>query len=337
MTVTVVVPTFNRRDLVVQAVRSALGQTYRDLHCLVIDNGSTDGTAAALDAIGDPRLKLLAHDRPLGGPGARNLGIAAAEGSEWVAFLDSDDVWAPTKIERQMAAIALYPAARWSATACVSVRQDMGVRDAVRLPTGPPLPGESGLFSTEAVRQLLLEDNRVPAGNSTVLAAKALLDGVGGFDTGLETCDDWDLWLRLAALSPLAYVDVPLAAYRIWDGQQSSNERAFLRDVVTVRSRHFPGAGPMPRNYAARWEAEAARRHVAAGRKLPAARSYIRAAWVGAAPGQLAYAAAAVAMPGVTERRLRRIESAHRLPPGWEAQVEPWLAPYRPGGTAPAP
>jgi len=329
----VVIPTFNRRELLVQAVRSALGQTYRDLSCLVVDNGSTDGTAEALGDMADPRLQLLAHDRPLGGPGARNLGIAAAEGSEWVAFLDSDDLWAPTKIERQMAAIALDPVARWSATACVSVRPDTGVRDAVRLTSGPPLPAESGVFSSEEVRQLLLEDNRVPAGNSTVLASKALLDAAGGFDTGLETCDDWDLWLRLANLSPLAYVDLPLAAYRIWDGQQSANERAFLRDASTVRSRYFPGSGPMPRSYTARWEAEAARRHVAAGRRLPAARSYVRTAWVGAAPGQLAYAAAAVVLPRVTERRLRRIESSRRLPDGWESQVEPWLAPYRPDGT----
>ena len=91
----------------------------------------------------------------------------------------------------------------------------------------------------------------------------------------------------------------------------------------------FVDAGPVPRSFFARWEREAARRHVAARRRLPAARSYIRAAWVGAAPGQLAYAAAAVALPGVAERRLRRLETAQRLPEGWEPETEPWLAPYR--------
>ncbi len=327
--VTVVIPTFNRRDLVVQAVGSALGQTYRDLTCLVIDNGSTDGTPEALAAIADPRLKLLAHDRPLGGPGARNLGIAAAEGPTWVAFLDSDDVWAPTKIERQMAAIARHPEARWSATACVSVGEDMRVRHAVRFWDAPPGPDESFLVSSQEVRTRLMEDNRVPAGNSTVLADKAVLDEAGGFDAALATCDDWDLWLRIAALSPLAYIDAPLAAYRIWDGQSSANERAFMRDAATVRARNFAGAGPVPRQFFARWEREAARRHVAARRRLPAARSYVRAAWVGSAPGQLAYAAAAVAVPGVAERRLRRLEAAERLPRGWETEADPWLAPYR--------
>ncbi len=328
--VAVVIPTFNRRDLVVQAVRSVLGQTYPDVYCLVIDNGSTDGTAEALAAMADPRLRLLVHDRPMGGPGARNIGIAAAEGSPWVAFLDSDDVWAPTKIERQMAAIARHPVARWSATACVSVSQDMQVRHAVRLRDIAPGPAEGTLVSSEEVRALLMEDNRVPAGNSTVLAAKEVLDAAGGFDADLATCDDWDLWLRIAALSPLAYIDAPLAAYRLWDGQSSANERAFIRDAATVRARNFVDAGPVPRRFFARWEREAARRHVAAGRRLPAARSYVRAAWVGASPGQLAYAAAAVAAPRVAERRLRHLESTERLPVGWEVEADPWLAPYRP-------
>jgi glycosyltransferase involved in cell wall biosynthesis len=327
--VAVVIPTFNRRDLVTQAVRSVLGQTYTDLSCLVIDNGSTDGTGEALAAIGDSRLKVLVEGRPMGGPGARNLGITAAEGSEWVAFLDSDDVWAPTKLERQMAAIARYPEARWSATACVSVGEDLRVRHAVRMRDVPAASSESAIVSSAEVRALLLEDNRVPAGNSTVLAARAVLQEVGGFDAALATCDDWDLWLRIAALSPLAYIDAPLAAYRLWDGQSSSNERAFMRDAATVRGRNFVDAGPVPRSFFARWEREAARRHVAARRRLPAARSYIRAAWVGAAPGQLAYAAAAVALPGVAERRLRRLEAAQRLPEGWEPETEPWLAPYR--------
>ncbi len=328
MKVAVVIPTFNRRDLVTQAVRSVLGQTYADLSCLVIDNGSTDGTGEALAAIGDSRVEVLVEDRPMGGPGARNLGISAAEGSEWVAFLDSDDVWAPTKIERQMAVIARHPEARWSATACVSVGEDLKVRHAVRM-RDAPAAGDSTIVSSAEVRALLLEDNRVPAGNSTVLAARAVLQEVGGFDADLATCDDWDLWLRIAALSPLAYIDAPLAAYRLWDGQSSSNERAFMRDAATVRARNFVDAGPVPRSFFARWEREAARRHVAARRRLPAARSYIRAAWVGAAPGQLAYAAAAVAVPGVAERRLRRLEATQRLPEGWEPETEPWLAPFR--------
>jgi glycosyltransferase involved in cell wall biosynthesis len=330
-TVAVVIPTYNRRDLVIQAVRSVLGQSHRDLSCLVVDNGSTDGTAAALATIEDPRLKVLSYGSPFGsGAAARNMGIAAVEDAPWVAFLDSDDVWAPTKLERQMASLALTPDAAWSATGCVDVGEDMAVRYGLRMSGGSSRAQDVILFSAAELRAQLIVDCTVPAGNTTVVASRALLEQAGGFDAQLATCDDWDLWLRLASLSVLAYVDVPLAAYRIWGGRSSTNERAFVRDAATVRARHFPESGPLPRQYVARWEREAARRNVAAGRRLKAASSYGRAAWVGRAPGQLAYAVAAATMPQVTERRLRRLERDQRLPEGWEAEVEPWLARYRP-------
>ncbi len=328
--VTVVIPTYNRCVLLVQAVRSALAQSYRDICCLVVDNGSTDGTVEALAQVRDPRLRLLRSERPLGGPAARNLGIAEAEGAEWVAFLDSDDIWAPTKLERQLEALAANPGTGWSATACVNIDKDVRVRQAGRLVLGPPQHPEARLINRDDLRALLLEENMMPAGNSTVLASRELLQSARGYDTSLSTCDDWDLWLRLASMSALAYVDTPLAGYRIWDGQQSfSNESAFIRDAATVRSRNFPGAGPVPRDYSARWEREAARRNVSSGRRLAAARNYLRAARFGAAPGQLAYAVAAATAPHLTERRLRRLDSVHRLPEGWVDQVEPWLAPYR--------
>ncbi len=329
-TVAVVIPTYNRRDFVVQAVQSALGQSHRDLSCLVIDNGSTDGTAEALAAIEDPRLKVLSYGTPLGGTAARNMGIAAAEDAYWVAFLDSDDVWAPTKLERQLASLALAPDAAWSATGCVDVAEDMTVRHGLRMWGGSSPARDVILFSPSELRAQLISDSTVPAGNTTVLASRALLEQAGGFDPHLATCDDWELWLRLSSLSVLAYVNAPLAAYRIWPGQTSSNERAFMRDAATVRARHFPESGPLPRQYVARWEREAARRNVAGGRRLKAASSYVRAAWVGRAPGQLAYAVAAATMPRVTERRLRQLERAQSLPEGWEAEVEPWLARYRP-------
>ena len=329
--VAVIIPTYNRRDLVVRAVRSVLRQSYSDLCCAVVDNGSTDGTADALTALGDPRVKVLSQATPMGGPAARNLGIAATEGTEWVAFLDSDDLWAPTKIERQLAALSLHPGSAWSATSCVNVGQSLQVLQALRLVEGPPGVDEVVMFSPEQIRTVLKEDNHIPSGNSTVMVSRALLDECGYFDPSLATCDDWDLWLRLAARSPMAYVDRPLAGYLIWEGQSSSNERAFTRDAMTVRARNFPEGGPPIRHYIARWDREAGRRHVAAGRRWRAARNYARAAWFGMAPGQLAYAVAAAAAPKATERRLAHIERGQRLPAGWQAEAEGWLGPYRAG------
>jgi hypothetical protein len=151
----------------------------------------------------------------------------------------------------------------------------------------------------------------------------------GGFNLDVPGCEDWDLWLRLAQASPLLYVDLPLVAYRVWDGQTSANVRAQVASATVVRARYFPDSGPPSRGYRARWEQEAARRHVAGGRRGRAAGRYVRAAWTGRNPGQLAYALAAAAAPSLTERRLQRIERARSLPDGWEEMVEPWLAGWR--------
>ncbi len=112
--VTAIIPTYNRRELVVQSARSVLAQSCTAVECLVIDNGSSDGTAEALRALGDERLVVLGRDQPLGAANARNVGIAAAR-TPWVAFLDNDDLWAPTKLEHQLVALTRYPSALWCA------------------------------------------------------------------------------------------------------------------------------------------------------------------------------------------------------------------------------
>lgn len=326
-TVTVVVPTYNRRQTVEQAVRSVLSQTHCALRCVVVDNGSTDGTLDALRAIKDPRLHTISTGSPLGPAAARNAGLAEAHGTRWVAFLDSDDIWAPTKLERQLATLGAAPGALWAASAAVAVAGDLSVvLHALRIPApgaGPPV-----LVPTTTMRALLLEDNMVPAGNSTVVAEGDVLREEHGFAEDLPTCEDWDLWARLAARSPLAYVDEPLAAYRIWPGQVSNDGRSFVRDAATVRARNYPGAGPLPRYYRARWEQETARRNLRAQRRLPAARNYMLAAWLGRAPGQLVYAASSLLVPRATERHLHVNEVAQLLPAGWQSTVVQWLTPY---------
>ena len=328
-TVSVVIPTYNRRELVVQAVRSVLYQSYADFSCTVVDNGSTDGTQQAVRSLEDPRVRVLVVENALGGAGARNVGIEASRDARWVAFLDSDDLWAPEKLERQLSCLADNPASRWSATACVDVSPQLTVSHALRLPDEPPVGSPAKLVGSAELVARLEQDNYLPAGNSTVLVSIDLLADTGGYDAALRTCDDWDLWLRLARRSPLTYLDVPLAAYRIWDGQSSNYEHDFLRDAATVRARNFPGNGSLPEGYAARWARDAASRQVVSRQRLRAAGSYLRAAWLGRAPGQLAYSIGALAFPGTTAKRLRRLDAAHRLPEGWEAMVEPWLSRWR--------
>jgi glycosyltransferase involved in cell wall biosynthesis len=102
MLVSVIIPTRNRPDLVLRAVRSALAQTHGDLEVLVVVDGPCSKTAASLAEVSDSRLRLIQLAESVGGSDARNTGVQNAAG-EWVAFLDDDDEWLPAKIEKQMA------------------------------------------------------------------------------------------------------------------------------------------------------------------------------------------------------------------------------------------
>ena len=94
-----------------------------------------------------------------------------------------------------------------------------------------------------------------------------LLRKVGLFCTDLPACEDWDMWLRLAKKSAIAYVDSPLVACRTWLGQSSANSFDFIPSAAEVRAKNFPKDGPLPRSYSARWERDIARRQVAAGQR----------------------------------------------------------------------
>src|SRR5574340_444159 len=105
--VSVIIPTYNRAALVPEAVASVLGQTWREFEVLVVDDGSTDGTLAALAPYAG-QIRFLRRESRGGVSAARNTGIAAARG-EWLAFLDSDDLWRPEKLARQMAYLLARP------------------------------------------------------------------------------------------------------------------------------------------------------------------------------------------------------------------------------------
>jgi glycosyltransferase involved in cell wall biosynthesis len=104
--VSVIIPTYNRGDLIGRAIASVIAQTYQNLEIIVVDDASTEDIAQAIAHIDDPRLRSIRHETNLGGSAARNTGIKAAQG-EFVAFLDSDDTWLPHKLQRQLEAISL--------------------------------------------------------------------------------------------------------------------------------------------------------------------------------------------------------------------------------------
>jgi len=208
--VSVVIPTFERRPLLLQAAESVRLQTMGDWELLVADDGSTDGSAEALEALEDPRIRVLrlAHS---GRPSvARNAGARAA-GGRWIAFLDSDDVWLPRKLEAQLAAQDAA-GVRWSYTG-LELMDD----------AGRPVPFRAGGFvsrSGRVLRELLT--NEAGATMSTLMVERALLDEVGGLDEGLHRRDDLDLVLRLAAREPVVAVDETLALLREHAGRSTA-------------------------------------------------------------------------------------------------------------------
>jgi glycosyltransferase involved in cell wall biosynthesis len=192
--VTVVIPTFNRAHCIARAIGSVERQTYRSLEIIVVDDGSSDGTAEVVQNLRCVRpLTFLRLNPNQGAAAARNRGIAAARG-DYVAFLDSDDEWHPRKLERQLEALS-ERGPEFGACYTAIVSYD----DAGRL------RGLSRAVEEGDIERPLLTHNLVGS-TSAVIVRRALLDAIGGFNPTLRSCQDWDLWLRLARLTRFACV-----------------------------------------------------------------------------------------------------------------------------------
>jgi len=221
VTVSVVIPTRNRRELLLRAVRSVLRQSQVTLSVVVVDEASTDGSAEAVRRLGDPRVHVVRHASPRGVSQARNTGLQQVE-SPWVAFLDDDDLWAPDKLSAQLEALRAQPQAQWACTGAVNIDPRLRILNVMDPPPDPD------------ISDLLLTMNAVPGGGSGVLVATAPARQVGGFDTALSNLADWDFYIRLCLRSPVAAVPAPLVGYLVHaagmahDIERSSREIGYL-------------------------------------------------------------------------------------------------------------
>lgn len=207
--VSVIIPTFNRSVWVTEAVASVLAQTFRDFELLVVDDGSTDGT---LDALAPffKQIKVLRRPERRGVSAARNLGITAARG-EWLAFLDSDDLWLPDKLARQVAFAKAHPGLLICQTAEIWLRNGKRVNPPA---THRKVGGDIFLPSLE----------RCLVSPSAVMLHRRLLDEVGTFDEALPAAEDYDLWLRIAWRHPVGLVPEPLVIKRGGHADQLSRQ-----------------------------------------------------------------------------------------------------------------
>jgi glycosyltransferase involved in cell wall biosynthesis len=298
--VSVVIPTHGRRELLLRSLRSALAQRDVELEVLVVDDGSMDDTASAVRSVDDPRVRLLRHPTSRGVATARNTGAAVAAGA-WFAFLDDDDLWAPDKLARQMAA-AGPDGARWAYSGAVEIDGSGRLLGGQR----PPPP--------EFLVRELRHRNPMPAGCSNVLVDADVFRASGGFDVGLRHLADWDLWLRLAHEGLPARVADPSVAYRLHPGQATLDTTGMLAEARTLRDRHGADLRSIRRWLA--WS------HLRQGRRGKAVAAYARAAVAGDL-ASIGRAAVAALHPFPTAVRRRPVVAEDRA---WAESASAWIS-----------
>jgi glycosyltransferase involved in cell wall biosynthesis len=188
VTVSVIIPTFNRAKKVTRAISSVLYQTFSDYEVIVVDDGSTDETPEALSRFGR-RVNYLPHLTNRGVSAARNTGIRASRGP-FIAFLDSDDYWLPGKLAAQISFFGDHPRAFLCQTEEIWIRKGRRVN-----PQKKHLKPAGDIFEPSLKRCLVSP--------SAVMLKRTLLEKVGLFDEALPACEDYDLWLRIACRYPV--------------------------------------------------------------------------------------------------------------------------------------
>jgi glycosyltransferase involved in cell wall biosynthesis len=205
--VSVVIPVHNRPRLVAEAVKSVLEQSYRDFELLVVDDGSTDDTVEVLRGFGeDIRLHLQSHK---GVSAARNLGIDLAA-ADWIAFLDSDDLWLPDKLEEQVAYLNSEPECR------IVYTDEIWIRNGRRVNPKQKHRKESGWIFPRSLELCLISP-------SSVMIHRSVFDHLGRFDESFPAGEDYDLWLRVTLHYPVHLIPRQLIVKRGGQDDQLSS------------------------------------------------------------------------------------------------------------------
>lgn len=229
----VVIPVYNGAAYLAEAIRSALTQTLPPRRVIVVDDGSTDQSAQIARSLSQGAVELVLIQKPNGGlSSARNAGLAACRG-EYVALLDADDVWLPHKLERQLARFASSELPDLGLVYCDYDDIDAAGRPIQDFPSTRLTRGLRG-----DVRRRLYRGNLVAGSGSAVLVRRALLERCGGFDQGLPSSEDWELWLRLSHHCSFDYVDEVLVHLRRHgESMQAQKVRQILLTDLSVMAR----------------------------------------------------------------------------------------------------
>ena len=224
--VSIVIPTYNHAPMLQRALATVIEQTYQNWNAIVVNNYSTDDTLEVVAKFNDPRIQCV-NFRNNGVIGAsRNEGIKLATG-EYVAFLDSDDTWFPTKVEKSVSSLE-----NGSDLVC---HAEYWIDESGKSRLVTYGPSEAATHYN-----LIYKGNRIST--SATMVRATLLKEVNGFDVSPEliSTEDYDLWIRLAAKSnKFAFIDEPLGEYHRHDNNVSANIEKHLAAELALLTKHF--------------------------------------------------------------------------------------------------
>lgn len=223
--VSVVIPAYNAMKYLPETLDSALAQTFKDFEVILVNDGSRDGIENWATQIADPRVKFITQQNR-GTGAARNAGIRQAEG-EYIAFLDADDLWHPTKLEKQVQVFNDRPEVGLVYT-WVSTINEKGSF------TGRIFTGEK----EGSVWQSLFVSNFIVSG-STAIVRRDCLAILGGFDETVAIVEDWEMWLRIATRYSFALIREPLVYNRKHAGSSSTFWKKMEQNFPKVIEKAF--------------------------------------------------------------------------------------------------
>ena len=220
--ISVVIPLYNKEASIANTLNCVLSQTYQDLEIVVVDDGSSDNSAAIVETFKDPHIRLI-HQPNGGVSAARNTGIKEAKG-EYVAFLDADDEWNNEHLENLAQLIKKFPENRAYAT---NYYNDLkGIRNNIVL-NKIPFKTESGILNNYFE---ICSCSHPPVWSSAVCVERNFILNIGGFPVGIKSGEDLLTWARIAVRTDWVYSMIPTAIYKMGDGYDYSKKPARRQD-----------------------------------------------------------------------------------------------------------
>lgn len=244
--ISVVIPLYNKKNQIGRTIKSVLNQTFCDFEIIVVDDGSTDGSAEEILSISDPRIRMVRQDNA-GVAAARNRGIHEST-SEFVAFIDADDLWNSDYLATLMMLTRTYSDCDVFATSY----QFRDIEGKVTYPKFYDIPfcGEHGILKNYFKVSSISDP---PLWTSAVMVRKSAMESIGGFPKGIKSGEDLLTWARLASRYKIAYCLKPLATYcQGYSNPRPPEAKDYVGEQLELLYQHMPATLGL-KHYIAFW------------------------------------------------------------------------------------